>query len=182
VTSSVANVVERSDMVRLLAQQQAALRRVAMLVTGGASPPEVLAAVAEELAGCLHVCHATVSRYEIDGSFTVVASSDACGRPRLRVGERLRLEGDNVALRVLHAGRAVRMDSHENAPGPASARIRELGLRCGVGAPIVVDGRTWGAAIVGSWAQEPLPADTEARISDFADLAAGAIASAATRA
>jgi signal transduction histidine kinase len=58
----------------------------------------------------------------------------------------------------------------------------KLGLRSGVGAPIVVDARVWGAAIVASSRPEPLPPDTEARVGDFADLVATAIANAATRA
>jgi signal transduction histidine kinase len=40
----------------------------------------------------------------------------------------------------------------------------------------------WGAAIVSSKQQEPLPPDTEERVSDFADLVATAIANAASRA
>jgi len=40
----------------------------------------------------------------------------------------------------------------------------------------------WGAAIVGSRCAEPLPPDTEARLGDFADLVATAIANAVTRA
>jgi signal transduction histidine kinase len=51
-----------------------------------------------------------------------------------------------------------------------------------VGAPIVVDGRLWGAAVVGSPQTDPLPPDTEARVGDFADLVATAIVNAATRA
>jgi signal transduction histidine kinase len=51
-----------------------------------------------------------------------------------------------------------------------------------VGVPIIVDGSVWGAAIVGSSAPEPLPPATEARIGDFADLVATAIANAGTRA
>src|ERR1700731_158386 len=46
----------------------------------------------------------------------------------------------------------------------------------------MVEGILWGAAFVGSSAPEPLPPDTEARIGDFADLVATAIANAATRA
>jgi signal transduction histidine kinase len=72
------------------------------------------------------------------------------------------------------------MDSHDNAPGPAAAHLRELGIRCGVGAPIIVDGRLWGAAVVGSRQPEPLPPDTEARIAHFTDLVATAIANAET--
>ena len=50
----------------------------------------------------------------------------------------------------------------------------------GVGVPIVVGGRLWGAAVVGS--SQPLPPDTEARVGDFADLVATAIANADARA
>jgi hypothetical protein len=51
-----------------------------------------------------------------------------------------------------------------------------------VGAPKVVDGRLWGAAVVGSLRPEPLPPDTEARVGDFADIVATAIANAQARA
>jgi signal transduction histidine kinase len=98
------------------------------------------------------------------------------------VGKRFTLEGDNVAAMVLHTGRPARMDSHDNAAGSAAAQIRELDLRGGVGAPIVVDGRLWGAASVGSSRPEPLPPDTEARVVDFTDLVATAIANAETHA
>jgi len=83
---------------------------------------------------------------------------------------------------VLRTGRAARMVSYENAPGSVAARMRDLGLRTAVGAPIVVDGRLWGAAIVGWSRPEPLPSDTEARVGDFADLVATAIANAESHA
>ena len=51
----------------LLADQQAALRRIATLVARGAAPSEVFSAVAEELARCLGVTHANLVRYEADG-------------------------------------------------------------------------------------------------------------------
>jgi signal transduction histidine kinase len=51
-----------------------------------------------------------------------------------------------------------------------------------VAVPIIVDGRVWGAAALGSLRPEPLPPDTEARMGCFADLVATAIANAATRA
>jgi signal transduction histidine kinase len=57
-----------------------------------------------------------------------------------------------------------------------------LGIRSGVGAPIVVEGRLWGVAMVGWSRREPLPPDTEARVANFADLVATAIANAETRA
>jgi signal transduction histidine kinase len=165
---------------RLLAEQQAALRRVATLVARGASSSEVFDAVADEMARCLRVTHAMVSRYDADDACIPLASYHDRLR-KLPEGVRLLLDGDTVATRVFRSGRIARMDSHDGAPGTHAALIRELGIRSAVGAPIVVDGRLWGAAIVGSSASEPLPPDTEARIGDFADLVATAIANAATR-
>jgi len=57
-----------------------------------------------------------------------------------------------------------------------------MGLRGTVGAPIVVNGRVWGMAALGSSGSEPLPPGTEERIGDFADLLATAIAAATARA
>ena len=51
-----------------------------------------------------------------------------------------------------------------------------------MGAPIVVEARLWGVAMVGWSRSEPLPPDTEARVANFADLVATAIANAETRA
>jgi len=173
------------DELSVLAEQQAALRRVATLVARGASPSEVFSAVADEMWRCLGAGNASVSRFE-DGEVVVLALShlEPGIEHRPIVGERLTLEGDNIATRVLHTGHAARLDGAESqkAPGSIAARLREMGLRSTVAVPIVVDGRVWGMAAVGSSAPEPLPPDTEARIGDFADLVATAIANAATRA
>jgi signal transduction histidine kinase len=165
-----------------LAELQAALRRVATLVAQGVTPAEVYAAVATELARSLAVGNAAVFRYDADGAAVLVAARDEPELANMPIGERFSFEGENVAATVLRTGRAARMDSHDDASGSAAARIRELGLRSGVGAPIVVDGRLWGAAVVGSRRSEPLPPDTEARVTAFADLVATAIASAEARA
>jgi signal transduction histidine kinase len=166
-----------------LAEQQAALRRVATLVARGLPPSDVFSAVAVELARCLRVQHSALVSYQPDGAALLLAAHDVRSAvKKMRVGERFSVEGETVASRVWRTGRAARMNSHDNASGSAAARIRELGLRSGVGAPIVVDGRLWGAAVVASTRSEPLPPDTEARVGDFADLVATAIANAATRA
>ena len=165
-----------------LAEQQAALRRVATLVARGATPPEVFAAVADELARVLHVVNAGVLRFESDGTGLVVAVRYEPGITEMPVtGEQIPLAGDDVGARVLHTGRPTRIDDHAHAVGPEAARIRESGIHSIVGVPIVVHGALWGAAIVGSTGAQPLPPDTEARIADFADLVGTAIANAATR-
>jgi signal transduction histidine kinase len=175
-------MVESSrDTLRVLAQQQEALRRVATLVARGVDPAEVFSAVAGEMAHCLDVETAQVFRYEPDDAAIVVAAYPAEGVHGIPVGERVTLEGDNVAARVLHTGSAARLDSDDNAAGSLVARERGLGLRSQVGSPIVVGGRVWGVSVIGTSKPEPLPANTEDRISDFADLVATAIANAATR-
>jgi signal transduction histidine kinase len=182
VATAIAKAQTRAEL-SVLAEQQAALRSVATLVARGVEPSEVFSAVATELARCLGVYYSALWRYQPDGTGTLLAAyDDDPGLKKMPVGARFSLEGDNVPAMVLHTGRSARIDSYENAPGSAAARLRDLGLRVAVGAPIVVDGRVWGAAIVGSSRPEPLPPDTEARVADFADLVATAIANAETHA
>jgi len=177
-----ADLQASSDQLRVLAEQQAALRRVAVLVARGASPAEVFSAVADELARVLHVVNAGLLRYEPDGSGCVVAFRYEPGITTMPVtGERIPLAGDLVGARVLHTGRAARIDSHDTVGGPEAERIRAAGIGSIVGVPIVVNGRLWGAAIVGSRASGPMPENTESRIADFADLVATAIADADAR-
>jgi signal transduction histidine kinase len=170
------------DEFGLIARQQAALRRIATLVARGRPASEVFSAVTKELTRVLGVPHSALVRYEPDGASVLLAGLDEPGLANKPVAKHYPVEGENVPAMVLRTGRPARMDSHDNADGPAAAHIRELGIRCGVGAPIIVNGRLWGAAIVGSRQPEPLPPDTEARIADFTDLVATAIANAETRA
>lgn len=170
------------DELRVLADQQAALRRIATLVARGVAPSEVFLAVTEELARCLGVTHATLVRFEADGGAVLVASHDDRGvQMKIPLGKRFSFDGESVPALIFRTGRAARRDSHEHTHSPDVQYIHQLGLRSGVGVPIVVDGRLWGAANVGSSRPEPLPADTEARVGDFADLVATAIANADAR-
>jgi signal transduction histidine kinase len=168
------------DELRKLADMQASLRQVATLVARGANPSEVFSTVADELARCLGVRHSSLLRYEPDGGSVLLATHDDRG-PKIQVGTRFAPEGENIAAMVFRTGRAARMDSHEKASGSAASTIRAAGLGSGVGAPIMVDGRVWGAAVVGSAQPDPLPPDTELRVGDFADLVTTAIANAETR-
>jgi PAS domain S-box-containing protein len=131
---------ESREALGLLADEQAALRRVATLVARGVSPSKVFSAVAKELAWVLAVQHASVWRYEPDGAATLLAASDEPGATKMPVGDRFTLEGDNLAAMVLRTRRPARMDSLDEAAGSAAARIRELGIRAAVAAPIIVDG------------------------------------------
>ena len=114
-----------------LAQQQASLRRVATLVAQGVPPADVFRAVADELAYAIDVDHTCLVRFEPDGSGTIVAAHNEAGLKAMPVGARIDLEGDNVAAMVLSTGRPARMNTHQDAAGPAAALIRDLGYRSG---------------------------------------------------
>ena len=167
------------DELAVVAELQASLRRIATLVARGVPPSEVFSAVVGEVSRCLGVHHSVLFRYEPDGTaYLVAARDDDPGMKNMPVGERFSLDGESVTAMIFRTSRAARMISYENAPGSVAARMRDLGLRTAVGAPIVVDGRLWGAAIVGWSRPEPLPPDTGARVGEFADLVATAIANA----
>ena len=82
---------------------------------------------------------------------------------------------------VFETGRPGRIDDFAEAWGPTAETVRGWGIRSAVGVPIGVEGQLWGALMVGSLA-EPLPTDTEHRLSGFAELVATALANAAARA
>ena len=65
--------------------------------------------------------------------------------------------------------------------GEIAAVVRGAGMRSAVASPIVVERRLWGAMVVLSPRHEPFPEDTEARLTDFTELVATAIANAESR-
>jgi signal transduction histidine kinase len=162
-----------------IAGEQAALRRVAVLVARAAPPEEVFAAVAEEAGRLLGAHHAVMVRYGPDGAVTVVASWSSTGTT-FRVGTRWNSGGRNLHTIVFQTGRAARIDDYASASGPIAVASRELGLRAGVGVPVSVEGRVWGVMVVAS-VRERLSAGTEARLAAFTELAATAIANAQAR-
>jgi sugar diacid utilization regulator len=161
---------------RRLAAEQAALRRLATLVARGVEPVEVFGAVAEEMRRCLPADTAGLWRFESDREITIVAAAaDPAALTRWPVGTRTAVEGDTIASLVQRSGRPARIDSYDNVAGPTATRVRAAGVRAAVGVPIIVDGRVWGMAAVGSLRPGPMPADTEIHISRFAELIATAV-------
>jgi signal transduction histidine kinase len=177
---AIANAESRAGLARL-AQEQAALRRVATLVARGAAPEDVFAAVTEEVGQLLPVDHAGMGRYEPDGAITIVASWGSTA-DHFAVGSRWMLEGKNPGTLVFETHRPARVDSYADDSGSAGVAAREMGVRSSVGTPIIVEGRLWGMMAAGSTLEQPMPADTEARLADFTELLATAIANAESRA
>jgi signal transduction histidine kinase len=180
VAAAIANAESNAAVARL-AEEQAALRRVATLVARAAPTDELFACVTAEVGQLLRADRTTMSRYESDGSTTIIAtwSSDGAHVP---VGTRRRLGGKNLATLVAESGSSERIDSYADTSGDLAGVIREWGVGAAVGAPITVGGRLWGVMIAGSVAEQPFPADSEARLASFTDLVATAIANAESRA
>jgi PAS domain S-box-containing protein len=159
--------------------EQAALRRLATLVAHEAPQTEVFGAIAEEIGRLLGTEEIRMLRFDGESSVVVVGSSGR--RDAFPLGSRHQLEGDSVAPRVLRTGRATRIDNYTEAVGPLAETVRSLGIQAVVGAPILVEGRLWGAIITGSTGNASLPADTEARLLHFTELMATAVANAQAR-
>ncbi|MBV8573871.1 MAG: GAF domain-containing sensor histidine kinase, partial [Acetobacteraceae bacterium] len=165
---------------RRIADEQAALRRVATLVAEPAPPEKVYAAVAEEIA--LHQVSDVVAllRYEEDGMATVVGGWAVEGI-EVPLGERLMVAGEGVAVRVLQTNRPGYVDDLNGPPGSVAAWLRELGIQSAIGTPIVVESELWGVVAAASRQQLALPARSEAKIAEFTELVATAIANTETR-
>ena len=161
---------------RRLAVEQASLRRVATLVARGVEPVEVFGAVAEEMRRCVPADTAGLWRFESDREITLVAvAADPEALEGWPLGTRTPVDGETIATVVQRSGRPARIDSYDNVAGPIAACVRAVGVSAAVGVPIIVDGRVWGLAAVGSLRVGPMPADTEVRISGFAELIATAL-------
>jgi signal transduction histidine kinase len=180
VATAIADTQARMELQRS-AEEQAALRRVAELVARAAPPEEVFAAVTAE-AGRLHASHlAFLIRYAQDGTGAVIGTWAAPGAPPVAVGTRVPVGGRNVTSLVFQTGRSARIDGYADTTGPFADFAREAGVRASVAVPISVAGRLWGVMIMSS-RSEPLPADTEARLTGFTELAATAVANAEAQA
>jgi signal transduction histidine kinase len=177
VRTAIANAESRIAVARL-ADEQAALRRVAELVAREASPDELFTRVTEEVGRLLGVEVATMHVFPGDGTFTTVAAWHATGRmPPL--GPRGRLDPATVTGRVMETGTSARVhryiDLHDESGRPHRV------LHSAVSGPIVVEGRLWGALTAGNRASTPAPDDAETRISAFTELVASAVSNAEAR-
>jgi signal transduction histidine kinase len=181
VATAIANAESRASLARL-AEEQAALRRVATLVARGVAPEGVFAAIAVEVGQLLPVDSASLCRYDPGGMVTFAAQWGTVVA-HFPVGSRWALGGHNLATLVLETGRPARIDRYaDRSSGPLGASVREAALHSAIATPIYVDGRLWGLIAAGSILPQPLPADTEARLASFTELLATAVANAESRA
>jgi signal transduction histidine kinase len=170
VATAIANAETRAEVERLAAEQ-AALRRMAMLVAEGASPTAVFDAVAAEMEAVLGSDGVALGRYEPGEEVTVLAHRGS-NSWRVPPGTRVSYPRENVTSMVRRTERPARIEQYEGAL---------VGVRAAVGAPIVVEGRLWGVIIANWTGEQSPPADTEERMAKFAQLLDTAIANADSR-
>ena len=167
--------------IRTLAQEQAALRRVATLVAEGADDSDVFNAVTAEVGHLLGADATRLLRHQPDGSVAVVAGN---GAPDAGMGIRPpagRTE-DDVWWSV--AQRAGGGSNEHGADGSGVLGEEEPvpDIGAAVASPIVVSSRQWGL-IVAAWKRrEGVRVDTETRMAQFTELVATAVANAESRA
>jgi signal transduction histidine kinase len=170
----------RAELARL-AEEQAALRRVAALVARDAPQAEIFAAIADAARELLGTEEVSIMRFENERSSIVVARSGEATK-LLPSGTRLPLDVDSAAARVLRTGKPARIDDYTRMTGPIAGAARPFSVRCVVGSPIMVKGGVWGAIVAGTRQVEALPPDTEVRLSQFTELMTTAIANAESQA
>ena len=162
-----------------LAEEQAALRRVATLIAQGGAPEEVFAAVAVEMRDLVGADVTRIIRREGDGTATLVGGTGADDRPR-PLG---RAEPGLATTEVFRTGRTARIDDDSGISSEVATRW--LGapatFRSAVASPVTVAGGLWGT-IVAISLSGPLPHETERRMAEFTELLAIAIANASGRA
>ena len=166
---------------RELAEEQAALRQVATLVAYESSPERLVAVVAEQVARVFDVPLVRLIHYEPTAAVVVGGFSESDDEP-FPIGSRWQLDTPGLLGTIRHTGRAARVEDYAQAPGEGAGAVRAAGMRSAVGSPIVVGGRVWGAIVLLSPRSASLPEDTGARLADFTDLVATALANAESRA
>lgn len=164
---------------RQLADEQAALRRVATLVASGARPADVFRAAAEEIRRLFGAGNAGIGRYEGAGSSLVVAASVGEDPLTLPVGTRVELLDYLPPAVVWRTGHSARIDDDGwgSMPDRVADDLRKQGVKSILTSPIIVEDRLWGVVTVLT-RRGRFPSDTADRMTDFTELAATAIANA----
>jgi signal transduction histidine kinase len=175
VATAVANTHAREQLTTL-ADEQAALRRVATRVARGATPEDVFPAVAAEVGTLFGGDVAAIVRFEADGMATVLGD---VGGPH-NTGKRVKLDPGYVVHTVRETGHSARFDTDDPSSADTSSLVRTMGVRSAVASPIVVEGELWGAITAASL-DGRLAHAAEQRLTAFTELVATAVANTQAR-
>ncbi len=179
VATAIENAEARAEL-RRVADEQAALRRVATLVARGVAPEQVFAAVAAEVGQLTGADAAGILRFDADGMATLMALWGMNGDDGVGVGGRWKPEPPAPTAAVLATGHSARYDSASPTLEAEAVLLRGRQVRSAVASPITVEGQRWGTISVVS-RDRPFPPNTEPRMVEFTEISALAIASAESR-
>ncbi|HET6986333.1 MAG TPA: GAF domain-containing protein, partial [Kribbella sp.] len=179
VATAVENAESRAEL-RRMADEQAALRRVATLVARGAERKLVFAVVAEELGQLSGADMTAIFRFESDGTATLMGSR-GLGRSDMRVGDRRTLQPESAIGAVQATCESARYDLDDAMRQRLPDYVEEYDIQSAVASPIVVEGLCWGGISIASRGH-PFPPDAEQRMVEFTEIVATAIANAESRA
>src|SRR4051794_34527024 len=135
VATAIANAEARGEVARL-ADEQAALRRLATLVAQRVGAEPVFQAVADEVAALFGSNIAAIVRFEPHGTVTVMGDHGGPHGP----GARAELSAGFVVAAVRETGQAARFDTDDPTGADRFAIVRELGIRSALANPVVVEG------------------------------------------
>jgi signal transduction histidine kinase len=162
---------------RQLAGEQAALRRIATLVAGDTKPDRVFGEVTAEAAQTIGASAASLARFDSGNTATFIGAWSRTGALAFPVGSSIALHGGGVLAAVRQTGEPQRAERDQLA-GPLVERIASFGYDSAAAVPIRLGGRVWGALVAAGQGEASLPAGSEHRLADFADLVAQALANA----
>jgi signal transduction histidine kinase len=179
-TELVAGVVlnaQARDELRRLAEEQAALRRVATLVAEGAAAPVIYDAICTETRAVTGANSVHLLEFLHDGTGRILA---VAGEHASHTSASARLPVDETSLGMLRdLVAAARIDGDGEAATALAKSLRERGVSADLAVSVVVDGTDWGALVADWHADGGPPVDVSHRLSRFADLVATAVANAA---
>ncbi|MCU1671233.1 MAG: histidine kinase [Blastococcus sp.] len=180
VATAIANAEGRAALTRL-AEEQAALRRVATLVAQGVRPDEIFAAVSDEVGRLVGTDSATVVKFDDEGTGIIYVGVASKTSEAFPLEAHWKFTDGMASAEVYRTGRSARGGARDwsRIEGPVAEVHHRLRIVSTVASPIVVEGRLWGAVAVQS--QEPLPLDTDERLEKFGGLLATAIANAESK-
>jgi PAS domain S-box-containing protein len=179
IATAISNIQARDDL-HGLADEQAALRRVATLVARGTDSAAVFEAVCAEMGELIGATGVNLVHFTPDGFNVTMAGWSVCDT-HVPTGTRLPIGADTINGLIHRTVAPARFDSYEESSSELAAVIRQCGIRSEVGAPVIVEGKVWGALIAGTDSDELLPAGAELRVASFAELIATAVSNATTR-
>jgi signal transduction histidine kinase len=166
VAQAIVNAEARREAAAL-AEEQAALRRVATLVAAARPESEVLEAVTREVGEVFAAQAVYLMRWEGVRDEVVVVAGWNDGSERSLAQQSLYHPAQHAAtLKVLETGFPQRGDESS----------RELGARCVIAAPVIITANLLAALVAVRPSGQNFPGGAEIRLRSFGDLAAQSIA------